>query len=84
MIDFGLCRQCEHCGDWEPGEETESGDVGVRPSVACRLSGDILLMNSDAPEDCLYSLEHKLVTQNMPIGFANYMSGCRRSHEGEF
>ena len=81
MIDFGLGRKCEHCGAWEPGEETELGSVDVRPSVRCKLSGDVLLMNSDAPQDCPYALEHKLFTQDVPIGFANHMSGCRRSRE---
>lgn len=80
MIDFGLCRKCESCEVWEPGEEAEFNGKGVKPSVSCKLAeGDILLMNSYAPKDCPYALEHKLVTQNVPVGFANYMSGCRRS-----
>jgi len=85
MIDFGLCQQCDSCGEWEPGEQADDVGDGVRPSVKCDLTGDVLLMNSEPPEDCPYSLEHKLVTQDVPASFANYMSGCtRRSSEGEF
>jgi hypothetical protein len=84
MIDFGLCRNCDYCGDWAPGEVTDTGEVGVRPSVRCELSGDLLLMNSDAPRGCPYALEHKLVTQDVPVAFADHMSGCRRSSEAEF
>jgi hypothetical protein len=73
MIDFTVCRKCEHC-TWDSGEE-----LGVKPSVMCGLTGDTLLMNSDVPEGCKFSLEHKLTTQDVPVGFANYMSGCRRS-----
>lgn len=78
MIDFGICRH--KCGDclWHPGEESDSDSVGLRPSVQCGVTGDVLLMNSDVPTECSYKLEHKLFTQNIPQGFANYMSGCRR------
>lgn len=75
MIDFKVCRKCDK-GIVEPGEE-----MGVRPSVECELTGEILLMNSDCPEDCPFSLEHKLSTQDVPQGFANYMSGYRRKNE---
>ena len=84
MIDFGLCRNCGNCGEWEPGQATETGDVGVRPSVRCELTGDVLLMNSDVPADCPYSLEHKLITQDVPATFADHMSNCRRSSESNF
>lgn len=87
MIDFGICRhQCGRCV-WHPVEESDSDSdsVGVRPSVRCDVSGDVLLMNSDAPEECPYKLEHKLFTQDVPTSFANYMSGCRRqSSEAKF
>lgn len=78
MIDFGICRhRCGKCV-WHPGEESEQDFVGVRPSVRCDISGDVLLMNSDAPCECPYKLEHKLFTQDVTPSFANYMSGCRR------
>lgn len=83
MIDFGLCRNCGHCGEWEPGS-TENGEVGIRPSINCELNGDLLLMNSDVPEDCPYSLEHKMFMQNVPVAFADHMSNNRRLRESEF
>jgi hypothetical protein len=79
MINFNLCRKCDHCGVFDKGEESDTGGLEIRPSVMCNLSGDTLLMNSNAPKGCPYSLEHKLVTQDIPRGFANYMSGHRRS-----
>ena len=84
MIDFSLCRNCPSCEEWDPGRLTEdTGEVGVRPSVKCDLTGDLLLMNSKVPDDCPYSLEHKLLTQNVPMAFADHMSN-RRSSETEF
>jgi hypothetical protein len=77
MINFNLCRKCDNCRVWDKGKE-DSGSLGIRPSVTCGLTNDILLMNSDAPKGCPYALEHKLVTQDVPQGFANYMSGYRR------
>jgi len=83
MIDFWLCQKCGHCEEFEPGS-TENGEVAVRPSVECGLFGDVLLMNSEPPDDCPYSLEHKLVTQDVEQSFADHMSGCRRQRESEF
>ena len=84
MIDFGLCRKCEQCGEFDPGQHTESGELGVRPSVKCELNGAVLLMNSDAPKGCPFALEHKLVTQDVPQSFANHMSNCRSVREVDF
>ena len=69
MIDFTLCRKCDKCS-WDSGV-----DLGVKPSVVCSINGDVLLMNSNVPIGCPFSLEHKLVTQDVPESFANYMSG---------
>ena len=74
MIDFTLCRKCDKCDVWDSGEK-----LGVKPSVLCGVTGDVLLMNSDIPIGCIYSLEHKLVTQDVPESFANYMSGGRKN-----
>jgi hypothetical protein len=83
MIDFGLCRKCPH-GKFQPAK-IQDGETKVRASVKCGLDdADVLFMNSDPPKDCPFALEHKLATQDVPIAFANHMSGCRRSRETEF
>jgi hypothetical protein len=84
MIDFWLCRKCEHCGAWEPPTESEDGDMIVTPSITCDLTGDVLLMNSKPPKECPYALEHKLSTQDVPMAFANYMSIGGRRREVDF
>ena len=77
MINFGVCRECSH-GEWHPPVEGDDGEMRVRPSVGCGLSGDVLLMNSAPPGGCPYRLEHRMSTQVVPAGFADYMSGGRR------
>jgi len=77
MIDFGICRECSF-SEWHPPEESDDGEMEVYPSVGCNLFGDLLLMNSDPPSGCPNSLMHKLKTQEVPRGFANYMSGGGR------
>lgn len=76
MIDLKICRTCPHCEAWESPEETESGDIAVLPSVTCGISADVLLMNCDPPENCMYRLEHKMSTQKVPAAFADELSGC--------
>jgi len=82
MIDFGLCRKC-HLGTYQPAK-SEDGETKVRASVKCEVDNDLLLMNSDPPKECPFALEHKLVTQDVPLAFANHMSGYRRTSETEF
>ena len=76
MIDFSLCRRCS-LGEYHPASAGE--EKRIKAFVRCSLAdGDLLLMNSDCPSDCPFSLEHKLTTQDVPLSFANYMSGYRR------
>lgn len=83
MIDFSLCRKCPQ-GCFQPAE-MDGCKTEIRASVKCELAeADLLFMNSDPPEGCPFSLEHKLVTQDVPVAFANYMSGYRRKHETDF
>lgn len=84
MIEFSLCRKCPN-GIFQPVKEL-NGETKVRANTKCSLvDGDLLLMNSDIPKGCPYALEHKLVTQDVPVTFANHMSGCRRkNNETEF
>ena len=82
MIDFKICRGCEHCV-WHPPKEDVDGKVVVRPSVYCRLSGDVLLMNSNPPEECPNSFEHVVLMQRVPRKFANRMSGGKNIHEAQ-
>lgn len=76
MIDLKTCRLCPHCEAWESSQESETGEIAVLPSVTCGIMGDVLLMNCAPPEDCPYKMEHKLSTQNVPVAFANQLSGC--------
>lgn len=76
MIDFRICQRCPH-GEWHAPTESLDGEFEVKPSVGCALSGDVLLMNSNPPPDCPDSLQHKLVTQDVPLRFADHMSGGR-------
>ncbi len=77
MIDFNTCRKCG--GKVHPAETDESGEMTVRPSVMCRITDDLMLMNDDPPPGCPYDLEHRMICQNVPPEFADHMSGGKRN-----
>ena len=84
MIDFNLCRKCPQ-GCFQPAVMDDEEETRIKASVKCELAdADLLFMNSKPPSSCPFALEHKLVTQDIPMSFANYMSGHRRKCETDF
>jgi len=82
MIAFRFCKKCK-LGKVELPEFNREGEMTLRPSVRCDLTGDMYLMNDEPPDDCPYLLEHKLVMQNCPDEFADHMSGKLPEHTDE-
>lgn len=74
MVNFKICQQCQY-GEYQAEERDADGVLSVRPTVHCKLTEDILLMNSNVPEPCPFGLEHMLSCQDMPPNIANYISG---------
>lgn len=74
MVSFRICRKCQYA-EYHKEEYDGDGKMIVRPSVHCLKSEAELLMNADPPDDCPYLLEHKLTCQDIPVKFANMLSG---------
>ena len=90
MVNPGICRRCPHNEGIEPVERNE-GDIVRVATVKCGLDGDILLVESEAPENCPYVLEHLLVadkTQELVEGWSEeieeqqHADAARFQHQG--
>jgi hypothetical protein len=77
MVGFQICRKCPF-GEFTPEERDEDGRLKVCPSVRCRKTEDLLLMNSEPPDICPYHLEHQMYCQDIPPEHADALSGGPR------
>ena len=76
MINFKICKRCEHCNYLAPELDEDSGEVIVAPSVVCKLKGfDMLLMNEEPPEECPFLLDHILSMDTAPPELIDKLSG---------
>jgi hypothetical protein len=78
MVNLQICRKCEF-GEYTPEERDEASQLKVCPSVRCKKTEDLLLMNSEVPDVCPYLLEHQISCQDIPVELADSLSGGRRS-----
>jgi hypothetical protein len=81
MLNLRICSKCPH-GDYHKEYYDKDGLMKIKPSVSCGLLGDELLMNSELFDNCPYLLEHQISCQDVPIGFANSLSGCVTERTG--
>jgi hypothetical protein len=81
VTNFNICGKCDN-GTYQPPKRREDdGEMEVLPSVLCKLTGDLLLMNSTPDPCCPYSMAHKISTQFVPESFAHHMSGGSSNEE---
>jgi len=75
MLDFNICRKCEHC-TYHPPEYNEQGEIDICPSVRCALDETrMLFMNSEPPKGCPFRLEHMIFMQDAPVEIIEGLSG---------
>lgn len=66
MISLSICRKCAHSA-WFPHRENSDGEIEVGPAVSCEIhhfGTELLTMSSDVPDECPFSLEHLVLTQD--------------------
>lgn len=77
MVNLQICRKCQF-GEFSPEERDGEGRLKVCPSVRCKKTEDMLLMNSELPDICPYQLEHQISCQDIPAELADSLSGGPR------
>jgi hypothetical protein len=77
MVNFQICRICQF-GEFSPEERDAEGQLKVCPSIRCKKTEDMLLMNSELPDICPYLLEHQVSCQDIPDELADGLSGGPR------
>ena len=76
MINFKICKKCEHCNYLAAELDKVTGEMTVAPSVVCKLNEfDMFVMADEPPENCPYLLDHLLSMENAPQELIDKLSG---------
>ncbi len=79
MINFKICRKCDHCTYNDPKLDNDTGEIVVAPSIICNfLDFDMLMMNDEPPQNCPYLLDHLMSMEDAPPEMVDKLSGKRK------
>jgi len=79
MVNFNICKKCQHCSHFSKGEFDDDGDISVRPHIRCGINSEpaYMMMDDSVPDDCPFEMHHTLSTQMIPDFIALNLSGPR-------
>ena len=75
MLNFKVCRKCEHCNYNPPVFSDDDGTVARVPLVYCDVAQEMLVMSDTVPDLCPNDLEHFMSMQDADKDLISSLSG---------